>query len=40
MKTIFKISEKKYILKYERKMPEKEVLKMILQRYIIFLLHV
>ena len=28
MKTIFKISEKKYILKYERKMPEKEVLKM------------
>ena len=28
MKTIFKISGKKYILKYERKMPEKEVLKM------------
>ena len=28
MKTIFCISNKKYILKYERKMPEKEVLKM------------
>ena len=28
MKTIFKISGKKYILKYERKMPEKEVIKM------------
>ena len=28
MKTIFKISGKKYTLKYERKMPEKEVLKM------------
>ena len=28
MKTIFSISKKKYILKYERKMPEKEVLKM------------
>ena len=28
MKTIFKISGKKYILKYQRKMPEKEVLKM------------
>ena len=28
MKTIFIISNKKYILKYERKMPEKEVLKM------------
>ena len=28
MRTIFKISGKKYILKYERKMPEKEVLKM------------
>jgi hypothetical protein len=28
MKTIFSISNKKYILKYERKMPEKEVLKM------------
>ena len=28
MKTIFKISGKKYVLKYERKMPEKEVLKM------------
>ena len=28
MKTIFNISNKKYILKYERKMPEKEVLKM------------
>ena len=28
MKTIFTISNKKYILKYERKMPEKEVLKM------------
>ena len=28
MKTIFSISNKKYILKYERKMPEKEVFKM------------
>ena len=28
MKTILVISKKKYILKYERKMPEKEVLKM------------
>ena len=28
MKTIFSISNKKYILKYERKMPEKEVIKM------------
>ena len=28
MKTCFMISGKKYILKYERKMPEKEVLKM------------
>ena len=28
MKTIVSISNKKYILKYERKMPEKEVLKM------------
>ena len=28
MKTIFKISGKKYTLKYERKMPEKEVIKM------------
>ena len=28
MKTIFSISKKKYTLKYERKMPEKEVLKM------------
>ncbi|MDC6447642.1 hypothetical protein PQZ42_01035 [Alphaproteobacteria bacterium] len=28
MKTIVIISKKKYILKYERKMPEKEVLKM------------
>ena len=28
MKTIFSISNKKYILKYERKMQEKEVLKM------------
>ena len=28
MKTIFIIDKKKYILKYERKMPEKEVLKM------------
>ncbi len=28
MKTIFSVSNKKYILKYERKMPEKEVLKM------------
>ena len=28
MKTILIISTKKYILKYERKMPEKEVLKM------------
>ena len=28
MKTVFMISKKKFILKYERKMPEKEVLKM------------
>ena len=28
MKTIFVISNKKFKLKYERKMPEKEVLKM------------
>ena len=28
MKTIFIIKGKKYILKYERKMPEKEVIKM------------
>ena len=28
METILIISKKKYILKYERKMPEKEVLKM------------
>ena len=28
MKTVFLISGKKYILKYERKMPEKEVIKM------------
>ena len=28
MKTIFVIAKKKYLLKYERKMPEKEVLKM------------
>ena len=28
MKTCFMISGKKYILKYERKMPEKEVIKM------------
>ena len=28
MKTIFIIAKTKYILKYERKMPEKEVLKM------------
>ena len=28
MKTMFTISGKKYLLKYERKMPEKEVLKM------------
>ena len=28
MKTIFIISGKKYLLKYDRKMPEKEVLKM------------
>ena len=28
MKTVFVIKKKKYILKYERKMPEKEVLKM------------
>ena len=28
MKTLFIISGKKYILKYERKMPEKEVIKM------------
>ena len=28
MKTLFLISGKKYLLKYERKMPEKEILKM------------
>ena len=28
MKTVFLINKKKNILKYERKMPEKEVLKM------------
>ena len=28
MQTIFIIAKKKYTLKYERKMPEKEVLKM------------
>ncbi|MDA0968748.1 MAG: hypothetical protein O3C64_03520 [Proteobacteria bacterium] len=28
MKTLFIIAKKKYTLKYERKMPEKEVLKM------------
>ena len=28
MKTAFMISGKKHILKYERKMPEKEVIKM------------
>ena len=28
MKTIFKILGKKYVLKYERKMSEKEVIKM------------
>ena len=28
MKTSFVISGKKYILKYERKMPEKEIIKM------------
>ena len=28
MKTTFVISGKKYLLKYERKMPEKEVVKM------------
>ena len=28
MKTVLIISEKKHILKYERKMPEKEVIKM------------
>ena len=28
MKTVFMIAKKKNILKYERKMPEKEVLKM------------
>ncbi len=28
LKTIFAISGKKYLLKYERKMPEKEVIKM------------
>ena len=28
MKTVFIVAKKKYILKYERKMPEKEVLKM------------
>ena len=28
MKTVFVIAKKKYSLKYERKMPEKEVVKM------------
>ena len=28
MRTIFMIAKKKHILKYERKMPEREVLKM------------
>ena len=28
MKTVFMVAKKKYVLKYERKMPEKEVLKM------------
>ena len=28
MKTVFIISGKKHVLKYERKMPEKEVIKM------------
>ena len=28
MKTVFMIAKKKHFLKYERKMPEKEVLKM------------
>ena len=28
MKTVFMIAKKKHILKYERKMPEKEILKM------------
>ena len=28
MKTVFMINGKKHILKYERKMPEKEVIKM------------
>ena len=28
MKTVFIISGKKYTLKYERKMPEKEIIKM------------
>ena len=28
MKTVFMIAKKRHILKYERKMPEKEVLKM------------
>ena len=28
MKTVFMIAKKKHILKYERKMPEKEVVKM------------
>ena len=28
MKTNFMIAKKKYVLKYERKMPEREVLKM------------
>ena len=28
MKTIFSVANKKYTLKYKRKMPEKEVLKM------------
>ena len=28
MKTVFVIAKKKYILKYKRKMPEREVLKM------------
>ena len=28
MKTVFVVAKKKYLLKYERKMPEKEVVKM------------
>ena len=28
MKTVFMIAKKRHILKYERKMPEKEVIKM------------